>query len=464
MFVNDTEMNKQREFSALSKELLKERFGHTPRAYIHVFGCQQNISDGQRMGGLLEGMGFEFTENLEIADLVLYVTCAVREHAQDRVFGNIGALKKLKKLNPNMIIVIAGCMVQQPHVAEKIKRSYPYVSIVMGTHVIHTLPELIFNLIKNKKRVFSCPECDGVIAEGIEPRRDGLKGWLPIMYGCNNFCTYCVVPYVRGRERSRLPEDIIAEAKDMVAKGFKEITLLGQNVNSYGKTLDNPMTFAQLLRELNKIEGEFILRFMTSHPKDCSLELLEAIRDCEKVERHLHLPFQSGNNRVLKEMNRGYTREHYLSLIEKAKELIPDLTLTSDVIVGFPGETEEEFEETLSLVKEVEYSALFTFIFSPREGTKASKMEDPVPYEGKSRWFTKLLRAQEDISEKHNKAQMGKILHVLCEEINDGIITGRTSNNIAVEFEGSEDLLNTFTDVEIIKYGRASLKGKIIKN
>ncbi len=462
MFVTDAEIKKQREFSARSKALLRERFGHTPRAYIHVFGCQQNISDGQRIGGMLRDMGFDFTENIEIADLVLYVTCAVREHAQDRVFGNIGALKKLKKLNPNMIIVIAGCMVQQPHVSDKIKQSYPYVSIVMGTHVIHTLPELIFNYITAKKRVFSCPECDGVIAEGIEPRRDGLKGWLPIMYGCNNFCTYCVVPYVRGRERSRLPDDIINEAKDMVAKGFKEITLLGQNVNSYGKTLENPMTFAELLRELNKIEGEFILRFMTSHPKDCSLELLEAIRDCEKVERHLHLPFQSGNNRVLKEMNRGYTREHYLSLIEKAKELIPDLTLTSDVIVGFPGETEEEFEETLSLVKEVEYSALFTFIFSPREGTKASKMDDPVPYEEKSRWFTKLLRAQENISENYNKAQMGKTLHVLCEEINDGIITGRTSNNISVEFEGNEDMLNTFVDVLVTKYGRASLKGKIV--
>ena len=343
--------------------LVNKIYGGSPKACVITYGCQQNVSDSERIKGMLSKMGYSFTEDAAEADFILYNTCAVRGHAEDRVYGNIGAMKHYKRRRPNTVLAICGCMVQQQQVADRIKKSYPYVDILFGTHVQHRLPEFLYRHFTENTRVFEISQENSDIVEDIPIRRDGeLKGWLPIMYGCNNFCTYCIVPYVRGRERSREPEKIIAEAKSMVKQGFKEITLLGQNVNSYGKDCDFGLNFAGLLRKLNEIEGDFRIRFMTSHPKDCTIELLDAMRDCEKVAHHLHLPFQSGSDRILKLMNRHYNREGYLKLIEAAKERIPDISLTTDIIVGFPGETYEDFKETLSLVKEVKFSSLFTFI------------------------------------------------------------------------------------------------------
>ena len=312
--VTDEEMAKQQEFSDRVRTILTSKFEPSmPLAFVHTYGCQGNVSDGERIKGILAALGYGFTDDVEQADLILYNTCAVREHAEDRIYGNVGAIKRLKKSNPNLIIALCGCMMQQERVVEKIRKSYPFVDLVFGTHVIHRIPELIYRVLSTGKRVYECPDSAGVIAENLPIRRDGnIKGWLPIMYGCNNFCSYCIVPYVRGRERSREPEDVIKEARELIASGCKDITLLGQNVNSYGKNLDRDINFAKLLKEINDIPGEFTIRFMTSHPKDCTKELLDTMASCDKVAKHLHLPFQSGNNRVLKEMNRGYTREKYL--------------------------------------------------------------------------------------------------------------------------------------------------------
>ena len=462
IFVSSDELSRQILLCQTNRELLIDRFGHTPKACTHVFGCQQNISDSQRLEGYLEQMGFEFTDNLEEADLVLYNTCAVREHAQYRALGNVGALKHWKAKRPDRIIVLCGCMVQQEHVSQRVRRSYPYVSIVFGTHVIHRFPENLYRFLTTNKRIFDTPDSNGTIAEPLPIRRTGVKGWLPIMYGCNNFCTYCVVPYVRGRERSRRPEDILAEAKAMVAAGYKEITLLGQNVNSYGKTLDKPITFAQLLCMMNDIPGDFIIRFMTSHPKDCTDELLVAMKKCEKVAKHLHLPIQSGSNRVLRAMNRGYTKEEYLSLIERAKSLMPDLCITADIIVGFPGETYEEFCETMDLVERVGYSALFTFIYSPRKGTPAEAMDDPVSAEDKSRWFQQLVDKQEEIAAIQTAPYLGQTLRVLCEgRKENGYYFGRTEGNILIEFFGKEEFVNNFVQVTVTQALSFVLRGEV---
>ena len=461
-FVSAEELARQWEFSKQNHRLLLERFGHKPKACIHIFGCQQNVSDGERLQGMLVEMGFEFTEDFEQADLVLFNTCAVREHAQYRALGNVGALKHWKAQRPERLIVVCGCMVQQLHVAEKVKKSYPYVSLVLGTHHQYKFPEDLNRFLVGTKRVFDIGEEDGGIAEGLPVYRSGVKGWLPVMYGCNNFCSYCVVPYVRGRERSRLPEDVINEAKEMVAAGYKEITLLGQNVNSYGKTLDNPISFAQLLRMVNDIPGDFRIRFMTSHPKDCTEELLLAIRDCEKVAKHLHLPVQSGSSRILKQMNRVYDRDKYLALAHRAKELIPDLCMTSDIIIGFPGETYEDFLETVSLVEEVGYSALYTFIYSPREGTPAAQMEDPVSADEKSRWLQELASRHEKWAAEVTENYVGKTFRVLCEgEKGDGIFIGRTDGNILTEFPGNASMINTFVDVTVTTALSFVLKGEV---
>ncbi len=461
--VSEQEMKEQEQFSQKAAPMLVSRFGRTPIAFVHSYGCQQNVSDGERIKGMLSAMGFGFTDAPDNADLILFNTCAVRGHAEDRVLGNVGALKAIKEARPSTIIALCGCMVQQEQVAEKVKKSYPYVNLVFGTHVIHKLPELLYKLCKESKRVFECPDCDGVIAEGIPVRRDStFKGWLPIMNGCNNFCSYCIVPYVRGRERSRKPEDIIAEAKEMISQGFKDITLLGQNVNSYGKGEDHGVDFAKLLRMLNDIKGDFQLRFMTSHPRDCTLELLDAMRDCNKVCKHLHLPFQSGNDRVLSAMNRHYDRERYLSLIKAARERMPDLSLTSDVIVGFPGETYEEFCDTLSLIKEVEFTSLFTFIYSPREGTPAAKMDDPVTHTEKAKWMGELLKAQETIAAKRCAASLGKTYRVLCEEHHpDGKLFGRTDGNIGITFNGDSSLVGNLVNVKVTKALNWVLEGEI---
>ena len=333
------------------KKLAYKIYGKTPLACVVTFGCQQNVSDSERLKGELSEMGYGLTDDINEAQFIIFNTCAVREHAEDRVYGNVGVTKALKKQNPNIIVAVCGCMAQRQSVADKIKRSYPYVDMVLGTQVQHRLPEFIYKRLSGSGRIFELELLNEEIPEGVPIKRDGtFKGWLPIMYGCDNFCTYCIVPYVRGRERSRQPEAIIAEAEEMIAAGYREITLLGQNVNSYGKGLESGIGFAELLRRINALPGDFRIRFMTSHPKDCTHELIDTIRDCEKVSRHLHLPFQSGSDRILKRMNRRYDREKYLELVNYAKEQIPELSLTSDIIVGFPGETYEDFCDTVSLI------------------------------------------------------------------------------------------------------------------
>lgn len=332
------ELEKQKNYAQMVHTVLSARIENQPKAFVHTYGCQGNVADSERIKGMLREMGYAFTESEDEADLILFNTCAIREHAEDRVFGNVGALKNKKKRNPGCVVALCGCMMQQSQVAERIRNSYRFVDLVFGTHVIHRLPEMLYKVLSTGTRVFELPESDGVIAEGLPVSRDSaFKAWLPIMYGCNNFCSYCIVPYVRGRERSRDPETVINEARELIKAGYKEITLLGQNVNSYGKDLEKPVSFSELLRSINAIEGDFIIRFMTSHPRDCTHELLDTMARCEKVARHLHLPFQSGNDRVLKAMNRHYDRAKYLELISYAKEKMPDISLTSDVIVGFPG-------------------------------------------------------------------------------------------------------------------------------
>ncbi len=396
-------MAKQNEYKEKVHTVLCARFGDkTPKAFVHTYGCQGNVADSEHIKGMLVEMGYELCNAPEEADIIIYNTCAIREHAEDRVFGNVGALKRLKSENPNLIIALCGCMVQQPHITEKLKESYPFVSLIFGTHVLHRLPELLSKVLCSGKRVFCIDDSDGVIAEGMPNSRDsGENAWLPIMYGCNNFCTYCIVPYVRGRERSRDPETVLFEAKQLINQGYKKLTLLGQNVNSYGKDSEIGVDFSELLKRIDAIEGDFTFDFMTSHPRDCSERLIDTLASSKHFCGHLHLPVQSGNDRILKEMNRHYTRERYLELVHYAKEKMPDIDLTTDIIVGFPGETYEEFLDTVSLVKEVEYGSMFTFIFSPRNGTRAASMPDPVPKAEKSRWFSELLKVQEEIAARH---------------------------------------------------------------
>ncbi len=458
------ENERQAEYASLARSIIESRFSAKPKAFVHTYGCQGNVADGERLKGMLERMGYEFTDDVAQADLVLYNTCAVREHAEDRVFGNVGALKTLKTQNRDMRIFLCGCMVQQPHIAEKFYKSYPFVDVIFGTNALHRLPEFLYRSLSSGKRIVEIPSGDGFIAEDIPVRRDSsFKAWLPIMYGCNNFCTYCIVPYVRGRERSRDPERILEEARSLVKDGYKEITLLGQNVNSYGKNPDTGYNFARLLREINDIEGDFIIRFMTSHPKDCTRELLETMAECEKVAKHLHLPFQSGSDRILKLMNRGYTSQQYLDLVETAYSLIPDLSITADVIVGFPGETYEDFEMTERLVEKAGFTSMFTFIYSPREGTKAAAMDDPVSAEEKGRWFRELLDLQEGIAARRTAQCVGKTYRALCEGVaKSGNIEARTSGNFIIEIPADESVRGTFRDVRVTAAKTWMLSGEII--
>ena len=433
-----------------------------PLAYVRTYGCQQNVSDSEHMKGMLARMGFGFTSRAEEADFILFNTCAVREHAQDRVFGNVGALKTLKRRKPGLLIALCGCMVQQEPVARRIRESYPFVGLVFGTHMLHRLPELMARALMGEKRVVEIPQEDGVIAEGLPVRRDGgFKAFLPIMYGCNNFCTYCIVPYVRGRERSRTPEAVMAEAEDLIRQGYKEITLLGQNVNSYGKGEDHGVGFPDLLRKLQAIPGDFLIRFMTSHPKDATPELFKAIADCDKVSRHFHLPFQSGSSRVLKAMNRGYTREQYLERIRMARQMVPGIVFTSDVIVGFPGETREDFEQTLDLVRRVGFVSLYTFLFSPREGTPAAKMPDPVPAEEKSRWFQELTALQEELSAKRIAGLVGSIHTALLERADGEELEARLPENSIVRVKAAASLVGRRAEIEITEARSYVMLGKI---
>ena len=351
-----------------------------PLAYVRSYGCQQNVNDGEKIKGVLQDVGYGLCDNVEHADLILFNTCAVREHAEQRVFGNVGALKKLKEQNPRLMIGVCGCMAQQEHIVEKLRQSYPYVDLVFGVDGIDTLPQLVAQKLQKHKRVLLEPAQRPVIVENIPIRRESeFRAWLPIMYGCDNFCTYCIVPYVRGREKSRKPGDILAEFKGLVEAGYKEITLLGQNVNSYGKGLEEKIDFSDLLNLLCTVPGDYHIRFMTSHPKDASFKLIDTIAAQPKICKHLHLPVQCGSDRLLVQMNRHYTIEHYLELIEYARKKVPGITFSSDIIIGFPGETEEDFQQTLSLIRKVGYMQLFTFIYSKRTGTKAAEMPDPTP-------------------------------------------------------------------------------------
>ena len=424
-----------------------------PLAFVDTYGCQQNEADSERLRGYLSEMGYGFTRDEEQADVVVINTCAVREHAEMRVLGNVGALTHTKRKKPDQIICLCGCAMQEPHMAEKIRKSFRHVDMVFGPHVLWKFPEFMRTMLRRRGRIFSVEPDDGAIAEGVPVRREGgVKGWVSIMYGCNNFCSYCIVPYVRGRERSRAPELILAEVRQLVEEGYRDITLLGQNVNSYGKDLGLTMDFADLLEQVNAIPGDFLIRFMTSHPKDASQKLFETMARCEKVAPQLHLPFQSGNDRVLKAMNRNYTRESYLDQIRRVRALIPDIVLTSDVIVGFPGETEEEFEDTLSLVREVEFDALFTFIFSPRVGTPAADMPDPVSREEKSAHFQRLLEEQNEISGRRHQAYVGTVQRVLIDGLGeDGrySLTARTSGGRLVHLNGDAALVGTFQQVRV---------------
>lgn len=460
--ISAEEMAVQREYMRRVAELNGRR-ETPPVAHVHSFGCQQNVSDGEKLKGMLAEMGYGFSPETHGADLVLFNTCAVRENAEDRVFGNLGALKANKRDDPDMIIGVCGCMVQQEHITEKIKRSFPHVDFVFGTHVMHTLPQIIFEVLTTRKKRFSIPQSDGVIAEGLPLKREsGLKVSVPIMYGCNNFCTYCIVPYVRGRERSRDTEDILREVRAAIKDGAREILLLGQNVNSYGKELGT--SFSELLRRINDIEGEFRVCYMSSHPKDATRELIDTIAECEKVTRHFHLPVQSGSSRVLELMNRHYTRERYLELVGYIRERVPDAALTSDIIVGFPGESREDFKETLSLIREVGFDSLYTFIYSPRKGTKAAEMPDPVSAEEKGRWFRELLEVQQEVGGNAYKGYVGQVMRVLCEgrgRTRDGCLTGKTRQNVIVDFDGGEELIGQFVDVEITDALNWALLGKL---
>lgn len=457
--------DKQFEYMNLIAEIMEIRKrGEKPLAFIRTYGCQQNVADSEKIKGMLSRSGFDFTDTPEDADFILFNTCAVREHAEDRVFGNVGALKNIKRKHPQILIALCGCMMEQEHVANRIYNSFPFVSLVFGTHSLHHFPELYYSALVDGNRVFERGNDDKKLYEGYPVRRDGsFKGWLPIMYGCNNFCTYCIVPYVRGRERSREKDIILSEARQMIKSGYKDITLLGQNVNSYGKTLETPLSFAQLISEIDSIDGDYWLRFMTSHPKDCSKELIDTIASSTHISKHLHLPFQSGSDRILKAMNRHYDRKKYLETVAYAKERIEDISLTSDIIVGFPGETYEDFKQTLSLIREVEFTSLFTFIFSPRKGTPAEKYDDPVSAEEKGKWFRELLDVQEEIAAKRCSSMIGKTEKVLIEGVKEktGELNARTSGNIIVELDGDESLVGTFQNATITKARNWILKGEL---
>ena len=463
--ISPADIVRQKEFCDQIAERLAA-LPQAPLAYVDTYGCQQNEADSERIRGYLRQMGCGFTTDENEADIIVINTCAIREHAEDRVLGNVGALIHAKRRHPGQIICLCGCMAQEPQVAEKIRKSYHHVNLVFGPHALWRFPELLYRVMVEGKRVFEYTDEPGSIAEGIPVVRQGdVKAWVSIMYGCNNFCTYCIVPYVRGRERSRLPEDVLSEVRELVEAGYKDISLLGQNVNSYGKDLGLDMDFADLLEQINNIPGEFLIRFMTSHPKDASQKLFDVMGRCKKIAPVFHLPVQAGNDRVLKEMNRHYDRATYLDKVKRLRQAVPGIVLTSDIIVGFPGETTAEFEETLSLIEEVRYDALFTFIYSPREGTPGAKMPDPMPMEEKKANFMRLVEAQNVISAQKHAEYVGKTLRCLIDGKSDEAgcaLTARTPGNRLVRVEaGEESLIGTFQDIEITSANTWSLWGKL---
>ena len=430
----------------------EQKKGRRPTAFIQTFGCQMNARDSEKLLGILEEAGFVQGAD-ENSDFVLYNTCTVRENANLKVYGRLGYLGGLKRKNPDKLIALCGCMMQEPQVVEKIRKSYRHVDIIFGTHNIFRLAELIFRRLTEKKMVVDIWEGTDAIVEDLPvERKYPFKSGVNIMFGCNNFCSYCIVPYVRGRERSRNPEDIIHEIEGLVADGVVEVMLLGQNVNSYGKTLEEPITFAELLRRVEQIDGLERIRFMTSHPKDLSDELIEVMKNSRKICKHLHLPVQSGSSRILKQMNRKYTKEQYLELVDKLRAAVPDISLTTDIIVGFPGETEEDFQETLDVVRRVRYDSAFTFIYSKRTGTPAAAMEDQVPEDVVKDRFDRLLKEVQDIAAQVVMRDEGTVQKVLVEEMDThepGYVTGRLSNNTVVHFQGDASLIGQIVDVSL---------------
>ncbi len=459
------DIQRQREFTGQIAALHRQQ-GRAPLAMVDTYGCQQNVADSQRIMGMLREMGCGFTDDPMAADIIVINTCAIRENAEKKVFGVVGQLVHAKEKNPDLIICLCGCMAQQEVVAKKIRSSYRHVDLVFGPQALWKFPELLYGVYTQHRRVFSIDDEHGSIAEGLPVvRESAVKAWVSIMYGCNNFCSYCIVPYVRGRERSREAADILAEVRELVEEGYKDITLLGQNVNSYGKDLDCPMDFADLLSEIDKIPGDYLIRFMTSHPKDASKKLFETMARCGHIAKQLHLPVQSGNSRVLKAMNRGYTREQYLEKVRLAKSLMPNLVLTSDIIIGFPGETEEEAMDTVSLIREVRYDALFTFIYSPRPGTPAARMPDPAARVEKQVWFDRLLDAQNEISAQLHRAYIGRTVRVLVDgESGDARwpLSSRTHGGRLVHLAGDKSAIGKYVDAKISDSNTWALFGEIV--
>lgn len=439
-------MNKAKDYV----ETLAGKLGRKPTCCVTTFGCQMNARDSEKLAGILEKVGYELTENEE-ADFVIYNTCTVRDNANQRVYGRLGHLNNLKKKNPHKRIALCGCMMQEPSVIEKIKQSYRFVDLIFGTHNIYKFAELLTIMFESDNMVIDIwQDTDEIVEDLPVERKYFFKSGINIMFGCNNFCSYCIVPYVRGRERSRSPKDIIQEIEALVSDGVVEIMLLGQNVNSYGKNLKEPMTFAQLLKEVEKIEGLQRIRFMTSHPKDLSDELIQVMKESKKICRHLHLPLQSGSTKILTQMNRRYTKEQYLALAEKIRREIPDIALTTDIIVGFPGETPEDVDETIDVVKKVKYDNAFTFIYSKRTGTPAAAMENQVPEEVVKEGFDRLLKVVQDTARERAALLQGQTLDALVEEVNEqdsSLLTGRLSNNTIVHFKGGKELIGTIIPV-----------------
>ena len=462
--IDPADIAAQLRFCGEIKELLE---GRGPLlANIQTYGCQQNVADSQRLMGMLREMGFGFTEDPFRAVVIVINTCAIRENAEKKVFGVVGQLIHVKEHNPDAVICLCGCMAQQETAAAKLRASYRHVDLVFGPQALWKFPELLHQVYTRRERVFSIADEAGSIAEGLPVvRESGVKAWVSIMYGCNNFCSYCIVPYVRGRERSRKPEDILSEIRQLAEEGYRDITLLGQNVNSYGKDLEKPMDFADLLSEIDRIPGDYKIRFMTSHPKDAGEKLFRTMAQCAHVAKQLHLPVQSGSSRVLKAMNRGYTREQYLEKVRQAREAMPDIVLTSDIIIGFPGETEAEAMETVSLVEEVGYDALFTFLYSPRPGTPAARLPDPVPRAEKQVWFDKLLEVQNRISGQLHRGYVGRTVRVLVDGESgdrDWPLSSRTEGNRLVHLKGSPDLIGQYLDVTITGSNTWALFGETV--
>lgn len=471
MILSPEESEKQEKYIsrvAQHNRQICEQTGTPVYAFVQTFGCQQNEADSEKIAGVCESMGYIITQDVNLADLIMVNTCAIREHAEKKALSTIGQYKHLKAEKPSLLIGVCGCMVSQEHRKEDIKFRYPYVDFIFGASSLHRLPQLIWEKTTKGKRIYCPEESEYCVAEGLPIKRESsYRAWVSIMYGCNNFCSYCIVPYVRGRERSRRPEDILDEVRELVSRGYKDITLLGQNVNSYGKDAKSDdgdvYDFADLLSDIDKIPGEYTLRFMTSHPKDASRKLIDVMASSTHIAHQFHLPMQSGSDDILKAMNRKYDTEKYMGIVEYMREKIPDVTISSDIIVGFPGETEEDFNGTLDMIRRVEFDMLFSFIYSPRKGTPAALMDNQVPDEVKSARFDRLLATQNEIAYKKNQPLNGSILRVLCDgpsKNNPNVYQGRTDGNKIVLFDGDPEDTGAFLKIRITKADTFALYGE----